>query len=171
MRYDQGASEVQPLDQGLAVQREYLAVDPVTLTSTGQLLQEAKVGEVVQVRIRLTVNGSTRYLVVEDMLPAGLEALDTSLKTVTSTATGPEMTEADRKDENAYWAVWNEAAIRDNAVAIFATELPSGVYEYTYLARATVPGSYNVLPASAYQMYAPEVFGRTGGGVFVVKGE
>jgi hypothetical protein len=171
MRYDQDASEVQPLDQGLAVQREYLAVDPVTLTSTGQLLQEAKVGEVVQVRIRLTVNGSARYLVVEDMLPAGLEALDTSLKTVTSAATGPEMAEADRKGENAYWTVWNEAAIRDNAVAIFATELPSGVYEYTYLARATVPGSYNVLPASAYQMYAPEVFGRTGGGVFLVKGE
>ena len=37
LRYDQNASEVQPLDQGLAVQREYLAVDPVTLTSTGQL--------------------------------------------------------------------------------------------------------------------------------------
>jgi uncharacterized protein YfaS (alpha-2-macroglobulin family) len=41
--------------------------------------------------------------------------------------------------------------------------LPRGTYEYTYLARATIAGRFNVMPAAGYQMYAPEVFGRTAG--------
>jgi uncharacterized protein YfaS (alpha-2-macroglobulin family) len=45
---------------------------------------------------------------------------------------------------------------------------PRGVYEYSYLMRASVPGEFNVIPATAYEMYFPEVFGRSDGGKFVV---
>jgi len=34
--------------------------------------------------------------------------------------------------------------------------------------RASVPGEFLVLPANAYEMYFPEVFGRSDGGKFVV---
>jgi alpha-2-macroglobulin len=53
-------------------------------------------------------------------------------------------------------------------VALFASELPSGTYSYTYLARAVTPGAFRAAPAIAYQTYAPEVFGRSAGSLFTV---
>jgi uncharacterized protein YfaS (alpha-2-macroglobulin family) len=36
-----------------------------------------------------------------------------------------------------------------------------GVYEYSYIARATTPGTFIAPPAKAEEMYSPEVFGRS----------
>ena len=55
-------------------------------------------------------------------------------------------------------------------MALFATNLPKGTYSYTYLARATTAGTFQTLPATAYRMYSPEVFGRSAGAQFVVAG-
>ncbi len=166
MRYYEDAAAVQALDQGLAVQREYVAVDTTTLTPTGQLVSQVKVGDVVQVRLTLTVPEDVRYLAVEDMLPAGLEPLDSSLKTVSAVAQDPALEQAG--GEMPYWWYFTRTEIRDNRVALFATDLSKGTYHYTYLARATTAGTFQTLPALAYQMYAPEVFGRTAGAEFVV---
>ena len=168
MRYYQDAAAVQPLDQGLALSRDYVAVDTTTLTPTGQLITQAKVGDVVQVRLTLNVPADVHYLAVEDMLPAGLEALDTSLKTVASLAGDPVLTDASAGRPD--WWYFSQTEIHDNRVALFATDLPKGTYHYTYLARATTAGSFQTLPATAYQMYAPEVFGRSAGAQFVVAG-
>jgi uncharacterized protein YfaS (alpha-2-macroglobulin family) len=43
------------------------------------------------------------------------------------------------------------------------------VYEYTYIARATTPGTFVVPPAKAEEMYSPEVFGRSSSDVVIVK--
>ena len=51
---------------------------------------------------------------------------------------------------------------------LFATYLPRGTYEYTYLIRASLPGEYRVIPTHAYEMYFPEVFGRSDGGLFTI---
>jgi hypothetical protein len=53
-------------------------------------------------------------------------------------------------------------------VALFAQYLPRGTYEYTYLMRASVPGEFLTMPSTAYEMYFPEVFGRSDGGKFTV---
>ncbi|HEY0602747.1 MAG TPA: Ig-like domain-containing protein [Herpetosiphonaceae bacterium] len=166
MRYYEDAAAVQPLDQGLAVQREYSAVDSTTLTATGELIKQARIGDLVQVRLTLTVPENVRYLAVEDMLPAGLEALDTSLKTVSDFAPDPALDNA--ATEYPDWWYFSQTEIRHDRVALFATDLPKGTYHYTYLARATTIGSFQTLPATAYQMYAPEVFGRSAGAEFVV---
>jgi hypothetical protein len=47
--------------------------------------------------------------------------------------------------------------------------LPRGTYEYTYLMRAGVPGEFLVTPTTAYEMYFPEVFGRSDGGKFSIR--
>ena len=60
--------------------------------------------------------------------------------------------------------------MRDDRTALFASYLPAGVYTYSYLARATTPGTYSVLPAQARLSYSPDVFGRSDGGRFVVTG-
>jgi alpha-2-macroglobulin len=168
MRYYQDAASVQPLDQGIGVQREYVAVDTDTLSPTGQLVTQAKLGDLVQVRLTLVVPEDMPYFAVEDMLPAGLEALDTSLKTVSDAAQSPELSEA--STDRPYWWYFSQTEIRDNRVALFATDLPKGTYHYTYLARATTAGTFQTLPALAYRMYSPEVFGRSAGAKFVVTG-
>ena len=50
--------------------------------------------------------------------------------------------------------------MRDDRVEAFAGSSPAGVYEYTYVARATTPGKFVVPPTRAEEMYAPETFGR-----------
>ena len=67
------------------------------------------------------------------------------------------------------WGYLSHSEIRDDRVALFATDLPAGTYHYTYLARATSPGVFQTLPAIAAQMYAPEIFGRSAGALFTVR--
>ena len=69
------------------------------------------------------------------------------------------------------WWWFSHSEIRDEKVALVAAYLPHGTYEYSYIMRASVPGEYNVIPATAYEMYFPEVLGRSDGGRFVVEGE
>ena len=52
--------------------------------------------------------------------------------------------------------------IRDDRVLLFATFLEDGTLVYTYVARATSPGSFTVAPTQASEMYRPEIFGRGG---------
>lgn len=162
------ADEVEALDQGLAVQRAYVAVDPATLQPTGERVAEVQVGDVVQVQLTLDIPEYVHYLVVEDMLPAGLEALDSSLKTVSDVVEDAHVERAD--EERPSWWYFAHTEIYDNRVALFANSLASGTYHYSYLARAAIPGTYQTLPAVGYQMYAPEVFGRSDGTRFVVVG-
>jgi hypothetical protein len=100
------------------------------------------------------------------MLPAGLEALDTSLKTTSAAASDPELQRSE--STHAFWWHIHHAEVHDNRVVLFARSLSSGTYDYTYLARATTPGIFNVLPPRAYQMYRPEVFGQGSGTRFLV---
>jgi alpha-2-macroglobulin len=167
LRSYEAAGAAQPLDRGIAVRREYIAVASGTLTPTGQLMSEAALGEVVQVRLTLEVPQDMRYLTLEDYLPAGLEALDTSLRTVSAAAQDPAIEETTGDSYPYYW-YWSRSEVRDDRVALFATDLPRGTYTYTFLARAVVPGAFQAAPATAYQTYAPEVFGRSAGSVFSV---
>lgn len=173
MRSYQPADAVPPGNYGIGIRRDYIAVDASTLEPTGQVLSDAAVGDLVQVQLTLTVPEEMHYLAVEDMLPAGLEALDNSLKTVSDMVQDPELQEASdgtgESEDMQGWMYFAETEIHDNRVAMFATHLPSGTYRYTYLARAVIPGTYQTLPATAYQMYAPEVAGNSAGTVFVVR--
>jgi uncharacterized protein YfaS (alpha-2-macroglobulin family) len=102
------------------------------------------------------------YVIVEDPLPAGLEAIDTSLA-MTAQNLGPQ---------SRSWRdwVWNHVELRDDRVALFATWMYyDDTLTYTYQARATTAGTFNVLPLQAYAMYKPEVIGRTAGSVVTVK--
>lgn len=169
LRYTEDAAAAQALDRGFGVQREYIAVASDTLSPTGQLISEARQGDVVQVRITLSVPADVRYLTLEDFLPGGLEALDTSLKTTTAVAREAGLApEAPSEFGFPYWWYFGHTEVRAGRVALFASDLPKGTYTYTYLARAAVPGTYAAPPATAYRTYAPDVFGRSAGAAFTV---
>ena len=59
--------------------------------------------------------------------------------------------------------------LHDNRVSLYAHTLPPGTYHYSYLAQATVAGSYEVAPSHASESFFPEVFGRSAGVSFVVR--
>jgi uncharacterized protein YfaS (alpha-2-macroglobulin family) len=101
-------------------------------------------------------------------LPAGVEAVDQSLRTSQQFFTEEQF------DWNRYlyegWGWWHfqHVELRDERVALSTDYLPAGTYQYVYLARATLPGTFQVIPPAAWEFYFPEVYGRGDGMLFTV---
>jgi uncharacterized protein YfaS (alpha-2-macroglobulin family) len=168
-----------PTDAGIRVERWYERYnDARPITSIAE-------GELVRVRLRITVPVERRFVVVDDALPAGLEAVDLSLRT-SSIVAGPgapaanqpappdEGDEGDRGDfsygrwEGGWWSPWDFREIRDDRVVWSASWLWKGTWDISYIARATTPGTFIKPPARAEEMYDPGINGRSDGGSFVV---
>jgi alpha-2-macroglobulin len=171
LRYYLPAEQVKALDRGIIIARQYSPVD-----SPNQYVDTAKVGDVIEVKLTIIAPTDLYYVVVEDPLPAGFEGVDLSLKTTSVVGEPPELTNLTAEQENQWyrrygWGWWwfSNSEMRDEKVALFAQYLPRGTYEYTYLMRAGVPGEFLTMPSTAYEMYFPEVFGRSDGGKFTVE--
>jgi uncharacterized protein YfaS (alpha-2-macroglobulin family) len=172
---------VRPDDHGVIVERWYERYDSRVPTTS------AVEGELVRVRLRITIPEDREFLVLDDALPAGLEAVDLSLRTAAlmpgpglaqsarSGAAG-EQEQAEENDirwgygswDSGWWSPFDYREMRDDRVVYFATRLWRGKYTATYVARATTPGVFVRPPAHAEEMYNPAVFGRSDGGVFTV---
>jgi hypothetical protein len=156
------ASEVGAIDRGVGITREYF------IEGQENPVAEAKMGDLLTVRLTVTIPDSIYFFVLEDPLPAGMEALDTSLLTTTQAVPGPQL----RPTHNPYyywwWWYWDHTEIRDESVNLYADFLPAGTYVYSYQIRATTPGIFQTMPAHGYAFYFPEVFGRSDGELFTV---
>jgi uncharacterized protein YfaS (alpha-2-macroglobulin family) len=164
--------EVTALNRGIIVSRRYTLADCEPEEQPCQAVDQARVGDVIQVKLTIIAPNDLHYVVVEDPFPAGAEGVDQSLKTTSVVGESPELIRTDRRDPwgGGYgWWWFSHTELRDEKAVLFATYLPRGTYEYTYLIRASLPGEYRMIPANAYEMYFPEVFGRSDGGVFVVE--
>jgi hypothetical protein len=170
---------VRPGDHGIQVERWYESFQG------GRPLTEVAEGELVRVRLRLTVPSERHFVILDDALPAGLEAVDLSLRTVGGIA-GPgaaDSTAVEPSGEGGdgalpwlygswdagWWSPFDHREMRDDRVVFAATRLWPGSYTATYLARATTPGAFIRPPAHAEEMYNPAVFGESDGGVFTVR--
>ncbi len=157
-----------PLDAGLALARTVEVMDgtgtarPAPVDGSGRITVAA--GALVRVTLRLTSPTERAYVVVDDALPAGLEALNGALSTTDGAALDAAGAGQDR-----YWGSFNHTELRDDRVLLFADRLDAGQHTYVYLARATTPGTYALPAASAEMMYRPEIRARTAGGAFVVR--
>ena len=157
--------EPQPAAQnGLAIERRIQRLDdrgqPVGESmATGSGTVQLTAGEIVRVTLRLTSPTDRNYVVVDDALPAGLEVLNAAFVT-----TDREALAAARDEEYRWWGSFNHTEIRDDRVLLFADYLGRGEHSYTYVARATTPGTFVHPHVQAEMMYRPEVFGRTGVG-------
>ncbi len=184
LTYYKPVQEVKAIDRGIMVSRQYSLYSPQTEGGTtptptlplqgrgseSKAMSEAKVGQVIEVKLTLIVPNDLHYVVVEDPLPAGTEGVDSSLATTSIVNQQPELNRTDRADMggNSRW-YFAYTQLRDEKAVLFATFLPKGTYEYSYLIRAAIPGQYRVIPTHAEEMYFPEVFGNSDGGVFEVK--
>ena len=170
---------VSPDAKGITVERWYERFDD------GRPATQVKEGELVRVRLRVTVPADREFVAVDDPLPAGLEVVDLSLRT--SATLQPFESDESRAAEHAgddanadewsmrygrwwgsWWSPWEHSEQRDDRVVYFARRLWKGSYTAQYVARATTAGTFIRPPAHAEEMYNQSLGGRSDGGVFRV---
>ncbi len=155
--------EVQAFSQGITINRSYFHPDDrnTAITSIPQ-------GENFLVRLTIIVPDSLHYVIIEDHLPAGLEAISQSLNTSPQQSAPPRYDYDDVRTSGWGWWYFDHVELRDEKIVISADYLPAGVYEYVYLVRAAMPGIYHVIPPTGQEFYFPEVYGRGEGSLFEV---
>ena len=154
---------IKALDHGVSISRQYykLGDDKTPISQTHQ-------GELIQSRLTIVVPQDTHFLLVEDALPAGLEGVDASLKTSPQGEVPEEYNWSSLSSTGWGWWYFDHIELRDEKVVLSASYLPAGTYVYTYLARASTVGDFQVIPPTAQEFYFPEVYGRGTGSMFKV---
>ncbi len=163
LRYAPADLRVDPRDEGFVVVRTYEAVDEasdVVRNDDGSWTIEP--GAMVRVRLSMVADSARTNMALVDHLPAGLEALNPAL------AVSPRPPAEERVGDDLQPATWHgytwfdHQSFRDDRSEAYSSYLPAGTYDHTYVARATTPGTFIAPPAKAEEIYAPEVFGRSG---------
>jgi len=158
-----------PLDMGFVVERKYEAIDnPDDVRRGPDGTWFIKAGAKVKVHLTMIADNRRYHVALVDPLPAGLEIINPSLA-----ITGNEgLTTGTLMPRYSWWWHWNwfdHQNLRDERAEVFTSLLWDGVYEYSYITRATTPGEFIVPPTKAEEMYSPEVFGRSGSDKVVVE--
>ena len=168
LRYAPTSLKLDPVDMGFVVQRVYEAVDdPEDVYQDEDGVWHIKAGTRVRIRVTMVADNRRYHVALVDPLPAGLEIINPALA----------VSESVPQDPNSanygywwWWGTWYEHQnMRDERAEAFTPLLWEGVYRYTYVARATMPGTFIVPPAKAEEMYSPEVFGRSGSDLVVIE--
>ena len=183
---------LQPLDRGFVVARTYEAVDdPADVSRDADGTWHIRAGARVRVRLTMVAESQRTHVALVDPLPAGLEILNPELATTPDAPTDPAQggggcdtgsefgSDCGVYDTSSSWAssfspwylTWfDHQNLRDDRAEAFSNYLSAGTYDYTYVARATTPGSFVVPPVRAEEMYFPETFGRGASDKVVVAG-
>ncbi|HKQ78825.1 MAG TPA: DUF6049 family protein [Blastocatellia bacterium] len=161
MNYAPTSLQLKPADFGFTVTRVYEAIDnPNDVRRQEDGTWRIKAG--AQVRVRLTMVATARryHVALVDPLPAGFETLNPELA-ITGRIPQDMNDQSQDNWRRYWWRQWFEHQnMRDERVEAFASLLWDGVYNYSYVARATTPGVFVVPPSKAEEMYHPETFGR-----------
>ncbi|MGI8788176.1 MAG: DUF6049 family protein [Pyrinomonadaceae bacterium] len=171
MKYAPKNLNLAPADYGFTVLRKYEAVDNADdVKQNADNSWTIKSGARVRVRLTMVAQARRYHVALVDPLPAGLEILNPEL--AVTEAIPPDngntsvMEYGSQSYGRGYWywrGTWFEHQnFRDERAEAFTALLWEGVYNYTYVTRATTPGQFVVPPAKAEEMYHPETFGRTG---------
>ncbi|AKU98986.1 hypothetical protein AKJ09_05650 [Labilithrix luteola] len=174
MQYAPTDLKLPPTDQGFVVSRTYEGADkPEDVRRDADGTWRVKAGTKVRVRVSMVAQSRRYHVALVDPIPAGLEPLNPALAVTGEIPKDPKVAEDAAKRGGRYWywdRTWYEHQnMRDERVEAFASLLWDGVWDYTYVAKATTPGVYVVPPPKAEEMYSPETFGRGRGDRFIVE--
>ena len=176
LRYAPADLKPPAASHGFTVRRRYEAVDKKSdVTSAPDGSWRVKAGARVRVTLTMVAPARRYHVALTDPLPAGLEPINAGLSGAEQTPgrTGP--VRPSRRGRPGRWhrgwrRTWYEHQnMRDERVEAFTSLLWPGVHSYSYVARATTPGTFVVPPPRAEEMYHPETFGRGGGDRLVVE--
>jgi alpha-2-macroglobulin len=147
-------------DRGFSLQRHYDRLDDDNQSRGVDGLQ---VGDRVVVSLRLTVREPARYVVIDDPLPAVLEAINPEFRT-------QQARSADAVSDDGDWWFSDFHEIRKDRCLSFANEVRPGTYTFRYLARVRAAGSVTAPSAKAEEMYHPERCGLSESQTLISKG-
>jgi len=130
---------------GLSIDRFY---ERVKSDGSTEILKEPAVGDLIKVTLRVTLpNDHSRYLVIEDPLPAVFETVNSNFKS-------QQAANASGSEKN--WEV-SHTELRDDRAVFFLDEVwQKGTYSLSYLARCTLAGQAIAPQAKVESMYDPE---------------
>jgi hypothetical protein len=176
LRYAPKSLAVPAADHGFTVERRYEPLDdPKDVRRDPDGTWRIRAGARVLVSLKLVAQDRRYHVALVDPLPAGLEAVNPALATTGTLDRTTDGSPGGRPSPFArggswWWGPWYEHEnLRDERVEAFTSLLWDGVYSYSYVARATTPGSFVVPPTKAEEMYAPETFGRSAGDRVIVE--
>ncbi len=135
-------------ESGLKVTRAYALAEGVSRADGAY-----NVGDLVEVALTVETSSELAYVLIEDPIPAGFEALYERLNPMMYGDVFWECT----------WQCWgyNQKEVRDDRVEFFVTRLWPGTHSFRYLMRATTPGDYSVPPSQVIAMYNDAIWGRS----------
>ena len=180
LRYAPADLAMKAESQGFSVFRTYeplaqggAPADPETVRRMPDGSYEIKAGSLVRVNLTLVAKDRANFVVVDDPLPAGFEGQNASFATTLQDVNGGVTSERyDRGGDDMWggaedgwwwWRPWwsfSHTELKDDRMLLFANHLPAGIYTYSYTARATTIGEFQLPPIHAEAMYAPEQFGH-----------
>ncbi|MBK8904871.1 MAG: Ig-like domain-containing protein [Anaerolineaceae bacterium] len=149
---------------------EIEAAGAVTVTrryldgETGQPLTTIEPGQLVQIRLTVDLPDNGSYIIIEDHLPGGLEALNEGLNTISHIA--------DAYNGATYrWQQlgYNYKEVFGDRVSFFITEMDGSARTISYYARATQAGSFTAMPTEVYAMYDAALWGRSTSSQIVIE--
>ncbi|MBM3890881.1 MAG: hypothetical protein FJ388_17360, partial [Verrucomicrobia bacterium] len=141
-------------DNGLKVRRRYLDEQGKPLPSLS-----VRSGQLVQVELSIEGSAGSKNVVIEDLLPAGLEIENPRLQTTAR----KEAAERREKSEEPPFVDEREE-VRDDRLVLLGRITSAVTGRFVYLARAVTPGAFAVPPVRAECMYDLGTSSLSGGG-------
>jgi alpha-2-macroglobulin len=151
-RYFDRSEATRAEGRGLAVTRRYYKLPPQSLVrarfsddgdaAVRTPLAEGdvvRIGDAVEVELTIASDAFHEFLAFEDPKPAGFEPI--------------ELTSGGAWGDN----LCANVELRDQDVVFFANTLTPGSHKIKYRLRAEVPGTFQVRPTRAFDMYNPEI--------------
>jgi uncharacterized protein YfaS (alpha-2-macroglobulin family) len=174
LRIHRLVQDVKPLDRGMNVDRIYCAQNKGDKRCTPLDSVQLASNQPITARLTLILPHDSYYVMLEDFIPAGMEILNRSLKTSQLGIDSPDVQIQLFDDTDPFangwgWWLFNEPQIRDDSILFSANFLPAGTYTLTYTLIPLQAGTYQVLPAHAWQSFFPEVQGTSAGALFEIK--
>ena len=167
LRYVPEDIRLDSLDRGFTVLRTFAPIDDEQdVWQDADGVWHVRLGSRVRVETTLVTPGPRTHVRLSVPLPAGLEAINTALA-------GSQPIEDPNRDASGrswwYWRWYDHDQLLSERALINSARLYGGVYSYAVIAEATTAGTFQVPPAHAEEIYAPETFGHSAGDIVVVE--
>jgi hypothetical protein len=145
--YDTAGASARTGTRKLALVRKYYSLTPVRVQNRIVYREtafdgHAQPGDLLLVRVDAAGSPDWRYLMIEDPLPAGVEAVQQR-----------SLYELERKTE--FWD-GSRREYRDDRVVFFQESFAAGHYQFVYLLKVTTPGVFRAMPAQISAMYVAD---------------
>lgn len=145
--YDTAGVSARAGSRALAIVRKYYSLTPVRVQDRIVYRETAfsgtaQPGDLLLVRVDAAGSKDWRYLMIEDPLPAGVEAVQQR-----------DLYELEHRTP--FWD-GSRREYRDDRVVFFQESFGAGHYEFVYLLKVTTPGVFKAMPAQISAMYVAD---------------